>query len=234
MINRWLTRKNRVFFTTIIFVVITTLMMSGAFPTLLVEAQGATPTPPQPPNADLTGQLSRQGARLSYDAHSKLAHYIGANVQPIRVPGIRANASRADAARGFLGQYGRLFGLRDQSQELSIARQKTPDSSRAFVRFQQVYRGVPVLGGELNVQVNAANEIVSTNGEISPNLNVGTSPTVTAATARQTAMGYVTREYQVSTSVLTTSAPTLWIYDSKLIGPRTDPIRLVWRMDVTA
>lgn len=59
------------------------------------------------------------------------------------------------AARSFLTVFGDLFGLTDQSQDLSLLRLTTDEAGFQFVHFQQVYQGVPVLGGRLIVQLTA-------------------------------------------------------------------------------
>ncbi|NTW35952.1 MAG: hypothetical protein HGB17_07450, partial [Syntrophobacteraceae bacterium] len=43
-----------------------------------------------------------------------------------------------------LAEFGPLFGLRDQQQELRLMRLREADRGRSFVRFQQVYQGIPV------------------------------------------------------------------------------------------
>ncbi len=47
---------------------------------------------------------------------------------------------------------------------------------RAFVRFQQQYAGVPVLGGELIVQLDGQRNTLSANGEILPDIQLDSAP----------------------------------------------------------
>jgi hypothetical protein len=73
---------------------------------------------------------------------------------PIRQPAlIPPDTEPETAARNFLATYGPLFGIEDQAMELILKREKIADRNRSFVRFQQLYRHVPVIAGELIVQM---------------------------------------------------------------------------------
>jgi Zn-dependent metalloprotease len=87
-----------------------------------------------------------------------------------------AKATPETAARGFLSTYGSLFGIKDQARELKVMRSKKVDRGRSFVRFQQRHSDVPILGGELIIQTDSFNNILSANGEIIPEIRVNTSP----------------------------------------------------------
>lgn len=155
--------------------------------------------------------------------------------KPIRLPvALPAEGTPEAVARAYLSVCGSLFGLRDQASELTVMTSETDERGRSFVRFQQVYQGVPILGGEIIVQANAKQHIVSVNGEVLPDIKINTTPTVDAATARQRALTKVAKDYELSIDALTTSEPELWIYNPAILGgpgPRLD--RLVWRLEVT-
>jgi len=148
---------------------------------------------------------------------------------------LRNDASPEEAGRVFLATYGQLFGLKDQAQELTVLRERVVDRGRSVVRFQQVYQGVPVLGGELIVQVDAGKNAVSANGEILPDLRVDTVPGLDADMARQQALAKVATDYGLSVNDLTTTEPELWIYNPILLGgPGPHLTALVWRMDLSS
>ena len=195
----------------------------------------AAPTPQATPYAQqVIAQLAQDGARISYHAQTGKVRFIGADkARPIPQPAaLPATASRIDAARGFLASYGPLFGLTDQAKELTVQRGTILDNGRGVTHFQQVYQGIPVFGGELIVQVDRANNILSANGEILPDIQLAILPTVTAAVARQTALEAVAKWRQVDASALTTTEPELWIYNPILVQPGSGQTRLVWRMEV--
>jgi len=136
-------------------------------------------------------------------------------------------------ARRFLDTYGQLFGLTDQAQELTVMRTRAVDRGRSFVRFQQVYQGIPVFGGELIVQLNADKNVVSANGEILPDLALGITPKLDASAAQEVARRFVARGYGLSTDNLTVNEAELWIYNPILLGgPGPRFSALVWRTEV--
>lgn len=189
------------------------------------------------PDTQAAALLAQQGAAISYRPLTGAAHFISARPgQSIaRAAGVGATAPRVQAARSFVTQYGRLFGIRDQASELTVLKEKDGEQGRAFVRFQQAYQGIPVLGGELNVQLDGDNDVLSANGEISPTLKLSTSPTVNQDAAKQSALRVVAKSYGVDAASLTGTSPALWIYDPTLLDSQSNPgqARLVWRLEVS-
>jgi Zn-dependent metalloprotease len=193
---------------------------------------------------DLVQALRQQtdgSVRISYHAETGKVRFIGTDPShPIPQPGkIDANASPEDAARQFLATYGSLFGLSDPALELTVMRVQAADQGRSFVRFQQVYNkpgspAIPVMGGELIVQLNAMKDVLSVNGEILPDIKTNPTPIVNPVTAQQHALESVARDYGISVDELTATSPELWVYHPALLGgpgPRLNA--LVWRMEVT-
>jgi Zn-dependent metalloprotease len=146
---------------------------------------------------------------------------------------IDAHESPEIAARSFLDAYGEVFGIRDQLEELKVKRTKSADRGRSFVRFRQEYQGIPVIAGELIVQMDSFKNIRSVNGEISPNPQIDTTPTVDPDYAREKALELVSRNYEVEIQQLSVSEPELWIYNPILLKPGLNFNSLVWRMEVT-
>jgi Zn-dependent metalloprotease len=142
------------------------------------------------------------------------------------------------AARGFLSTYGSLFGIKDQARELKGVRSKKVDRGRSFVRFQQHHSDVPILGGELVVQTDSFNNILSANGEVLPEIRVNTSPSVTQAAAQEKALAFVlknySQEYAIESGSLKVSTPELWMYNPILLGVNRDFTHLVWRIEVSS
>ncbi len=201
----------------------------------VVYAQEPSPVPHAgDSNPTLVQSLNDFGAQISYHADTGQARFIGSTPgRPISQPtALRQGASGEDAARGFLAAYGPLFGIRDQSRELKLMIEKKPDAARTFDRFQQIYNGIPVIGGEIIVQVDSNNNILSANGETLPKIAVSTTPTIDASTASQNALNAVATKYSLQVGDLTTTTPELWIYNPSLIGPGTGITQLVWRMEV--
>lgn len=153
------------------------------FPILIILLIGlagpAAAAPPlqKPSDQQLIDQIkqnTQNKVRISYHAETGKVNFIGTDPaytisRPKLLP---ADANPEAAARGFLAQYGQLFGLREAADELNVVKQRTLDDGRSFVRFQQRYQGIPIVGGELIVQVNAKRDIISANGEILPDLEL--------------------------------------------------------------
>lgn len=201
----------------------------------VVYAQEPSPVPHAgDSNPTLVKTLNDLGAQISYHADTGQARFISSTPgRPISQPtSLRQGASGEEAARGFLAAYGPLFGIRDQSRELKLMVEKKPDAARTFDRFQQIYNNIPVIGGEIIVQVDSNNNILSANGEALPKIAVSTTPTIDAATASQNALSVVAATYNLQASDLTVTTPELWIYNPSLISPGTGITQLVWRMEV--
>jgi bacillolysin len=199
-------------------------------------AQG--PPPPRPPSEMLIDRLKQEtdgAVRISYHPETGKVRFIGVSPdRTIAQPSILGvGASPEEAARGFLATYGVLFGLKDPFSELTVMKEGMLEGDLAFVRFQQTYQGVPIVAGELIVQVNAGRNIVSANGEILPDLDLNINPTITFEMAHQAALEEVGKEYGLSMADLTASKPELWIFNPALLGgPRPRFNTLVWRTEV--
>ncbi|HID22916.1 MAG TPA: hypothetical protein EYP14_11025, partial [Planctomycetaceae bacterium] len=170
-------------------------------------------------------------ARVSYSERTGLVRFLGtAPGRSIRQKTAVAVGSTPEvAARTFLADYGEIFGIGDQAGELAVVRSRTASGGRSFVRFQQVYDGIPVMGGELVVQVDAAGGIISVNGEIVPSPLVYTEPSVSAEEASEVAREAVAKWYGLYPDKLTVSAPVLSIYNPAVMGWGADSNFLVWR-----
>ena len=147
---------------------------------------------------------------------------------------VDAAASPEFGARNFLAAYGDLFGLKDQGRELALMKANDMDDGRLSVRFQQTYQGIPVLAGEIIVNLDAAKNVLSVSGEILPDIKVYTTPAIDAAAAQQMAIEATAKEQGVAPSSLTASKPELWVYNPVLLVPWSGPTVLTWRIEVTA
>ena len=215
-----------------IFLIVSTilgsLLIAGISPAAAQDDNPPTPTPELPE----AQTLESQGATISYNS-SGYANFISLGAAPLSANSFGAPQTAVEAAQAFLDIYGVLFGLENGAQEL-LPETLAATDERSIVRFQQVIQSVPVLGGELNVQLDSGNNIRSANGEVTTQTALTASPAVDSGIASQNAIAVVTKVYNVDASILTTTAPELWFYDPKLIGPGEGPIQLVWRLEVHA
>jgi bacillolysin len=138
------------------------------------------------------------------------------------------------AANAFLDQNATLFGVGSAS-DLRLGQRQTASQGRTILRYQQTYKGVPVLAGDLVVDVTRRNDIISVNGEAANGLSLSVRPTVTAGQVRRTAIATIARDLGVAESSLTASTPRLWIADARLFGPDGGyGSKLAWRTEVTS
>jgi bacillolysin len=189
-------------------------------------------------DAGLLRQLSQGAggdARVARHAETGKARFLAMeSQQPLWQSNSLAAATPEQVSRAFLSVYGPLFGLRGQERELALLRQERVAGSD-FVRFQQVYQGIPVIAGEIVVQTNRQRAVMSANGEIMPDLQLSVQPSVAADAAPQTGLSAIAKAYHLSASDLQATTPKLWIYNPALLGgPGLRISRLVWRMEIRA
>jgi len=139
------------------------------------------------------------------------------------------NATPVESALAFANHYGPLFGLRQNGAQFTVLKNRTK-GGRSHVRLQQTYNSVPVIGGELIVQLNAARKVETAISEVAPAVTVDTTPKISAAQASSIALQRLGRDLKLTG--LTASTPNLWIYQPGLIGPTDSATKLVWRLVV--
>ena len=207
---------------------------------LPASAQTQSQPPRNPQDSRLEGELREAtggAGRLSRHAGTGRIRFFGTTPdRPVRrtTLGVPAGASPEVTARKFLETYGPLFGI-DQAGELGPGRTTTRDRGRATVRFQQTHKGVPVLAGELNVDLDQARNVLAVGGEARPGLNLDVSPGIGAGGARRQAVAAISKQRNVAAGELQTTDPTLWIYDPALLGGAVNgPPATVWRVEVTS
>ncbi len=152
--------------------------------------------------------------------------------------GLSPSATPEQAARHFLtnSSLTASFGLGTES-ELKLVREKTLGRKRSSVRFQQAYQDIPVLGGEIIVNMDAAKNVTSVMGEVSPGLDkqkLNTTPSVAAAKASEMALAKVAKQHGFNAGELAVSSPELWIHNPAILGtPGPQFNSVVWLVEVT-
>jgi bacillolysin len=220
------------------FVVVSALIALTVVSSGLAHASSERAEPGPPTEADLITQIGAATggtAQIACHAETGRVRFIGmASDQPIKVS-VAGTAPAEDVARGFLDRHGSLFGVSDEATELRTTRTEAADHGGKAVRFQQVYRGVPVLSGELVVNLDGADNVVAAGGEVLPGPEPSVVPSISAQTARQRAIDVVAKDYRVDAALLSTSTPELWIHNPALIGgPGLRMTSLVWWVEVTS
>lgn len=142
------------------------------------------------------------GIRRSTHSETGKLGFLGADPRaPISVPGAQ-NPGFSPENRGLaiLNVYGPEFGLQNAARELRKISQRAIGTGQSSVRYQQVYQNIPVVGGELIVHMTDQGGLISISGEISPDLNLSTSPQIGASSARSEALNATAKAHGVSTT----------------------------------
>ncbi|MGZ4739645.1 MAG: M4 family metallopeptidase, partial [Ilumatobacteraceae bacterium] len=194
----------------------------------------ASAQPPVIPSSpSLVVELQRQSdgqATVAVRPETGAATFIGGSAaDPLAPP---SGGPPSKAARTFIDHYAPLFGVADPATDLTEQRVFTAESGNSAVRFQQRYAGLPVLAGEVAVQVGADGSVLSTSGETLPGIAVDVTPQVSATVAADLARNVAAKYDAVDINTVRASTPELWIYDPSLIGADGPPgTRLVWRVE---
>jgi len=172
--------------------------------------------------------------RVAEHRETGKVRFVGASAgRPIARPGnLRSSAGAPQVARAFLDRHGAAFGIDDQAEELRVESSHSGAAGHSSVRLQQLRDGIPVLGGELVVNLDRARNVLSASGEVLPG-SVPTTPRVSSTAARDAAVAAVAKQRGVSAVRLSATMPELWIYDARLLGgPGPQRPVLVWRLEV--
>ena len=148
-----------------------------------------TQGPDLPGAAELTASTGGK-VRISTNPVTGTASFVrlleGASLRLI--PGAAQPEAQAGA---FWAQYGSLFGIRAPDQELALVETSQDVYGFTHLKYDQVYQGVRVFGGELRVHLDPAQGITAVNGVFLPELNLSVEPARSAAQAAAIAVDLV-------------------------------------------
>ena len=183
----------------------------------------------------LAKSLADQGARVSRNPRGGRVVFIGTDHgKVLSLPGMGPGFLPEDSARAALNMYAPLFGIKDPGTELKTMKQLDTSDGRFMTRYQQVYQGLPVIGGEMIVNLDSLGRMSSMNGEVKSGLNLEPTPVLTSLQAQEKAISVVATIYNVDANKLSISSPVLSVYAPELIGPPGPGPVLVWRMGVVS
>ena len=156
-----------------------------------------------PTTSSLTAELERASggkARIALRPETGAATFAGGSVDSPLQPAVGGTPSVA--ARQFIDHYGPMFGVAKPATDLTEMSTFEAGSRVTAVRFQQRYQGVPVLAGEIAVQIGSDGSVLSTSGEALPDVDVDVNAQVPAAEAAETARSLVAKYDGVAVELL--------------------------------
>lgn len=170
------------------------------------------------------------GETFGYHDETGMARFVGADSGVIPAPSAIAGQSFDKTATFWLNNYSRAFGA--NSGQMMI-KSINNNGTRASVRYDQVYNGIPVYGAEIVVNVTANGDLIGMGGEVSPALNLSTSAQVSASSAAGTAIAAVASRMDVDANTLSAYSNALTIFDGRLIGAAGNTPALSYAVEVT-
>jgi Zn-dependent metalloprotease len=147
-----------------------------------------------------------------------------------RPAGITAADTAVEAATALVEQRPMRVDGADVD-ELVVAGQARGVGGTTIVRFDQELRGVPVLGGEVVVTVDARRRVLAADGEVLDRASIAFGPTISAAEAQQLVRAAYGKGRGEDLEV---TKPALVIYDARIVGgPGPPEPVLTWDFEVT-
>ncbi|HLO33505.1 MAG TPA: choice-of-anchor Q domain-containing protein [Anaerolineales bacterium] len=185
------------------------------------------------PQAAVSAQKD-DGIHRDYNAESgKVTRITGTNNEPISLmSAMSADLTAQERSEVLVEQFAPEFGLTQPSQELQLAKESQPEPDRVVTKYQQVYQGVPVLGGELIVNASQAGELYSMNGEVAQGLDLNTQPDLSKEAAISAAQHGMVKWYGGAETDYQQTEASLWIFDESLLHPSLVPAMLVWKVEM--
>lgn len=189
----------------------------------------------------LQRSIGSDGTTAVHAATGKL-RFVGTSPgQVVDLPaGARVRSTEA-GVEAFLDAYGAAFGIGrpDDLELVGVSGSTGPEATVHTARYRQTHRGVPVFGGELTVQLDGANRVLSALGEIVPDLDLDPRPTTSPSAAADSALAVTAKHREVDAGALTASTPELVVYNPVVLGgpagahQALDADFLAWQVEVT-
>jgi len=126
-------------------------------------------------------------------------------------------------------KHGIPFGLKDPKNELMSIKEDTVFTGnsnthignthigRTFVKYQQLYKGIPVLGGEIIVQLSSMKELLAIIGEILPDIDMSIEYLIDSQYAENIAVQRVAQTHSINANELTIKKNELCIYHPDIL-----------------
>lgn len=135
----------------------------------------------------------------------------------------RTDDDPATAAKAALDLYGAAF-RRTEDDDFAYRTHETDELGMTHVRMTQLYRGVPVVGGELIVHLTE-DKVTGINGRFVADLDLPTFPAITSARAADQARAIIVGEGGVNPNASEKTEPVIFVNEEK-VGRLALPIQV--------
>ena len=123
----------------------------------------------------------------------------------------------------------------DQVRRVTIESVTPAANGGSYLRMQRTINGVPLLGGDIAVQLGANGRVKARLSKDTTDQSVDMTARISAQQAAAIALQATARETHVGSAALTASTPEQWIYDPRIFdAPGIPQARLVWQVEVTS
>ncbi len=148
---------------------------------------------------------------------------------PISAP---AFGSPQERASSFLKEFGSTFGIQTPSEFQTLQVQGPDEVGMEHVRIQQMFKGIPITGGQLTVHMRGPLVTAVLSKTLGNIEQITTTPTVDPVEALTAARQLVEKYYEVTTAVF--SQPRLEIFNRGLLDGSVLPTQLAWFIEAKA
>jgi Zn-dependent metalloprotease len=165
--------------------------------------------------------------------HSGAVNFItGYNNKPITIKVNKGQSLSSSIANQFL----KKIGINGPDQKLQVVMQKNNFNNGQYIRYQQYYQGLPIIGAEIIANTNYLNQLTSITGKSLQIPLVGIQTNVKISTQEATAKAILATStwHSVNAKTLSSTSPELSIFDISLLGPGDRPPALSWKIEVTS
>jgi Zn-dependent metalloprotease len=147
--------------------------------------------------------------------------------------GLEASAPAHARAASFLASHAASLGL-SSGADVALKEEMARDEVGVeHVRYQQLYKGVPVTGGEILIHLKG-NRVISANSKLLASPELDTTPVLRADQAVSSAQALLQRLKAKDPGPPVFSSPRLEVFNRGILDDRIYPTRLSWFIEATA
>ena len=175
------------------------------------------------------------GVTVERAADTGLVNMIGTKpgatiARPADLP---AAAGARQTALAYADELGPRLGVTGGADDLKVSGVAPSIAGGKTVRLQQKIDGLPVIGGELQANLDSSGRLTSLSGEGEADTPPSSAAKITPGEAQKAAVAAVAKHYEVDASTLQAGDATLAILDSRILGgPGMGQPELVYEVEV--